>query len=290
MAGQDIEELMLEEAMRLSLLEHEEQQRRQNATNTTSTTEIQDPSQTTASSTAGTSDADPPPRDGVGATGVTAGVARSSSTSRGQPMVGSTSRADRLSQEIRNAPSISAEGSGSNSRDTVQLNPRTSSTFASEHTTAPAPATTATTRTPAVAPPPAASINFGLRDEMLTELAELIDEPSEEMKQRLETAKRSRDAAAAAQSSAPSHQLSRQSADRSALPSAATATVPSSTTSPPASPTAGSARPLNPNNPFRSRMASGQTSVPGTPPSHSRAASGSHAPGPSTASTPFQQQ
>lgn len=280
---------MLEEAMRLSLLEHEEQQRRLQNAGSSSAAPQGTASATDSAAVASSNTASSTTQEA--ATSGAIGVARSSSTSRGQPLPGSTRRADRLSQELRNAPTAAGETSisaiGSGLGDSIaQPAPRTSSTVLDAPGSSSTPVISAressdqSASPPTTVPAPAPSVNFGLRDDMLTDLAELIDNPSDEMRQRLEAARRSREAAAVD---------AQQQQDRNVVAGTGGGTT-SKPVSPPGSPSGGSTRALNPNNPFRSRLASGQSSAAPTPPSHSRVPSGAFAPSLSAGPQPQQEQ
>ncbi|CAO1631266.1 unnamed protein product [Jaminaea pallidilutea] len=251
--GSDVEDLMMEEAMRLSLIEHEEEQRRQRAAaasveqqNQQSQSQPQRQQQKNSSSSS--------TDQGL--------VRRSSSTSRGQRLSPPTRIAERLSKELRNA----------SLHDNNHGEAQATSSSASAPLRAPSSSM----------PPPAPAVNFGLQDDVMTDLAELIDEPNDEMKQRIEVSKRAREdqertaaqrAAAAEESiqeqnepetSGQTQQQQQQQQQQEASASGLSPASPPSLGLPPpvqtsteassSSSTAG--RPLNPNNPFRARMAS----------------------------------
>lgn len=260
--------MMMMEAMRLSLIEHEEQQRRQ-----ASASQVDRASATVERSGDESQNSSASPQPGaVAPSGSNAGVAdlcrkgsgvrRSSSTSRGQPMSAPSHRAQRLSKEMRefsaalsenemgsSSPSQSAATAGSSSPCSAVQSDIVPSTFAA----------------PVLPAPP---LSFGLRDDVMTELAELIDEPNEDLRQRIEAAREAAnkgdtattEATMTSDATAPSN-----SANSSTLANRHLLTAPtplSSSVGPAAfssSPT-GTSRPLNPNNPFRTRMASSGTS------------------------------
>lgn len=235
--------------MRLSLIEHEEEQRRQRAAaasleqQSQQSQQSQSQSQRQQQKNSSSSSTD----QGL--------VRRSSSTSRGQRLSPPTRIAERLSKELRNA----------SLHDNNHGEAQATSSSASAPLRAPSSSM----------PPPAPAVNFGLQDDMMTDLAELIDEPNEEMKQRIEVSKRAREdqertaaqRAAAGESiqeqnepetsGQAQQQEQQQEVSASGLNSASPPSLglpPPVQTSTEASTSAG--RPLNPNNPFRARMAS----------------------------------
>ncbi|PWN26844.1 hypothetical protein BDZ90DRAFT_261097 [Jaminaea rosea] len=300
MGGQDVEEMMLMEAMRLSLIEHEEQQRRQAEANRRSGAaqpETQQAASTAspAAQPAGGAPSSPPANtnttrqstDGSPST-PSKGLGRSSSTSRGQPMTNPSRRAERLSQDLRSATLADEAGFSSSPAAGSSVPSGSASTSAPIRATnaapsfpasppkaAPATSSSATATAPTAAGPSSPSSgaaarpqshNFGLRDDMLAELSELIDEPDEETRQRIATARRMKEEREQAEM-----ERVRKAQQQAASVNAATAAS-GSASPPPSSPTMGSARPLNPNNPFRNRMASAESS-----PTHSRTSSAAFA-------------
>lgn len=291
-------QMMLMEAMRLSLLEHEEEQRRQaqQQQNTAAATSVPQVPAPTTNSTAEQPASSP-------SNSSSANLGRSSSTSRGQPMAPASRRANRLSQDIRNATPLS-ETTGSNVASPARTATATASVQPPTHTSS---ASTSHMSAPASA---AAPIDFGLRDDVLGELAELIDEPNDDMKRRIETTRAARQAresedaartealprrdevptssfAGSAGPSRHSNAVSQQPTS-AALSGAASPRMPSSTnaspfSTPPGSPST-SSRALSPNNPFRSRLASSSgTNSPArfvATNGHTRAASHSEVAGP----------
>lgn len=240
--------MMMMEAMRLSLIEHEEQQRRQSsAADAARASQAQAPGEGTSTSTEPIRTAALPNNSSNNREGGSdlsrsgSGLGRSSSTSRGQPMSPPSKRAQRLSRDMREATPAGDMPSGSGPSPLAA----TSSGSANQSNRVSEPA-----------------LDFGLRADVMSELAELIDEPNEEMRQRIEAARRAREAqSTAAESKRAAVQLS--TADQSSMGSIPAPTPSSSAMPPlPVSPR-GSARPLNPNNPFRNRMASSDAEAPG---------------------------
>ncbi|CAO1618059.1 unnamed protein product [Parajaminaea phylloscopi] len=259
MAGQEVEDMMIMEAMRLSLIEHEEQQRKQ-ASSSQQGTQSRSGSDAQESQSQGESALSTSPRaqgasrtdDSAGLARRGSGLGRSSSTSRGQPMSAPTPRAQRISKELR--ATTGPSGELSTSPLTTGAQPSTSLPGGSS----PSPAT--------LPSPPqlAAPINFGLRDDVMSELAELIEEPNEDMRQRIESARRAREEQSR-RAEAAEHTAHASDAKAAVLPTSVTDLQ--STASPVArlstdgsprasAPSSPSSRPLNPNNPFRARMAS----------------------------------
>lgn len=214
-------------------------------------------------------------------------------------MAARSRRADRLSQDLRNATPASEYMSSVPTAP--QLQARTDATAPQSRTASAsqaAPAVSSSTTSdqpPSLSLAPSGPINFGLRDDMMAELAELVDDPNEETRRRIEAAKKAREEAEAAQRQAqeavPSnlpttstfvHQTAHSSPRPSQSgPASASQTPPvTAAATPPGSP--GSRRP-NPNNPFRSRLANSGSASPTFPnqgsrtvtPSHSRTASSS---------------